>query len=61
MAVTGVPALSVAVNETVNVVAVVGVPVIAPAVFILNPVGKVPLVTAKVTGAVPPMEITDDE
>jgi len=59
--VTGEAALSVAVKETVNVPAVVGVPVITPAVLIVNPVGSVPLLRVKVTGAVPPVVVAESE
>jgi hypothetical protein len=61
VAVAGELSLSVAVKETVNVPAAVGVPVIRPAVLILNPAGRTPLLRAKVTGAVPPVDVTDEE
>jgi hypothetical protein len=50
-------AVSVAVTVKLKVPTVVGVPVIAPVLgFNVRPVGSAPLVTAQVTGAVPPVE-----
>ncbi len=54
--VTTAPAASVAVTVKAKVPPVVGVPVMAPVpVFRLRPAGRAPDVTAKVTGAVPPV------
>ncbi len=46
---------SVTVMVKVDVAAVVGVPVITPAVLMDSPAGRVPEVTAQVYGAVPPL------
>ncbi len=50
-------ALSAACTVTVEVPAVVGVPLITPEVDNVRPAGKVPVVTVQVYGAVPPIAV----
>jgi hypothetical protein len=51
------PVLSVAVTVKLNVPAAVGVPVKPPPLAKFNPLGKLPVVLAKVYGAVPPVAV----
>ena len=54
-------ALSVAVTETMDEPAAMGVPEKTPEVVMVNPTGRLPLLMLNVTRPVPPTEVTDEE